>query len=250
MPTPEDPYTRRANTFSQHLVTIADSRASRASLALDVEGFELHDTPSAVRDFLDDDEVRSIYYGEPEHLLKRATGASAVHIFDHTVRIEDPSERGLARRREPVPYVYNDYTDLSDSQRLDGLLTPECAAYWARHRFAIVNVWRSIDAPVQTTPLAFADARSLERKNLLETDLVYSDRVGEIYQVSYNPNQRGHYFSDVRRDEAVLLKVYDLALDGRARLTALAAFSNPKAVANASPRNSIEVRALLSFAPH
>ena len=47
----------------------------------------------------------------------------------------------------------------------------------------------------------------------------------------------------------LLLKVYDSAEDGRARMTGHSAFENTAAPAGAPPRESIEVRALLSFAP-
>ncbi len=49
-------------------------------------------------------------------------------------------------------------------------------------------------------------------------------------------------------DEALLLKVIDSAED-RAKWTAHAAFANPQAPTDVPPRQSIEVRTLLSFAP-
>jgi hypothetical protein len=49
------------------------------------------------------------------------------------------------------------------------------------------------------------------------------------------------------RDEVVLLKCFDSALDGRARWTAHGAFDNPKAPAGTPARESIEVRTVLSF---
>ena len=53
----------------------------------------------------------------------------------------------------------------------------------------------------------------------------------------------------MRRDEALLLKCFDSATDGRARFTAHTAFDNPAAADDALPRESIEVRTLISFAP-
>jgi hypothetical protein len=53
----------------------------------------------------------------------------------------------------------------------------------------------------------------------------------------------------MRRDEALLLKCYDSATDGRARFTAHTAFDNPTAPDDAAPRESIEVRTLISYAP-
>ena len=237
----------RTGTFSGRLVEIADARPFKDRLSLDVEGFELHDHFTATRDFLDDAQVRAVYYPEAEGLIRRATGASAVHFFDHTVRIESQADRGDAR--EPVQIVHNDYTERSGPQRIVDLLAPDEARHWLAHRYAIINVWRSIGPPVTTTPLAFTAANSIDPDDFIASDLVYTDRTGEIYQVAHNADQHWHYFSDMTAEEALLLKVFDSATDGRARWTAHSAFTNPDAATNAQPRRSIELRALVSFAP-
>ena len=48
-------------------------------------------------------------------------------------------------------------------------------------------------------------------------------------------------------DEVVLLKIYDSAGDGIARLTAHSAFEDPTSPADALPRKSIELRAVVLF---
>ena len=179
--------------------------------------------------------------------MKAATGASRVVIFDHTVRNEDPALRDERSVRAPVRAVHNDYTERSGPQRVRDLLDADDAEAFLRHRFAVVNVWRSIGAPVETTPLAMADARSMAPEDFVATDLVYADRTGEIYQVAHGPDQRWFYFPKMRRDEALLLKVYDSATDGRARFTAHTAFDDPTMPVDAPPRESIEVRTLVSF---
>jgi hypothetical protein len=229
-------------------VPIADGRQLSECFSLDREGFELGRHATAVSNFLDDDEVRSIYYPEVERLVRGATGASQVVIFDHTVRIEDARKSRANDTRAPVRTMHNDYTLKSGPQRITDLLDRDEARRWREHRYAVVNVWRSIAGPVETTPLAMADARSVRPQSLIATDLVYPDRVGEIYYVAYDPNLRWHYFSGMTRDEALLLKVFDSA-DDRAKWTVHGAFLNPEAPTDAPPRESIEVRTLLSFAP-
>ena len=129
------------------------------------------------------------------------------------------------------------------------LLDAQDAADFLKHRYAIVNGGRSIGTPIETTPLAIADAQSIAPESLLATDLVRPDRTGEIYQVAYLPEQRWYYFANMRRDEALRLKCFDSATDGRARFTAHTAFDNPVATDDAPPRESIEVRTFVSFAP-
>ncbi len=247
-PTPELPDGSRTGDFESRTVPIADARHLAEHFSLDREGFELSRHATAVSDFLDDEEVRSIYYPEVERLVRDATGASQVVIFDHTVRIDDVQKSRASDTRAPVHTVHNDYTMKSGPQRITDLLDPDEARRWRAHRYAVVNVWRSIAGPVETTPLAIVDARSVRPESFIATDLVYPDRVGEIYYLAYDPNLRWHYFSSMARDEALLLKVFDSA-DDRAKWTAHSAFVTPQAPADASPRKSIEVRTLLSFAP-
>ena len=149
----------------------------------------------------------------------------------------------------PVHVVHNDYTERSGPQRVRDLLDADDAETFLQHRFAVVNLWRSIGAPVETTPIALAGAQSIAPEDFIATDLIFPDRTGEIYQVAYSPNHRWFYFPQMRRDEALLLKVYDSATDGPARFTAHTAFDDPTAPDNAAPRESIEVRTLISFAP-
>jgi hypothetical protein len=53
-------------------------------------------------------------------------------------------------------------------------------------------------------------------------------------------------FSEMRTDEALLIRIHDSASDGRARLSFHTSFENPLAP-GAPPRESIEVRALVFF---
>ena len=84
-------------------------------------------------------------------------------------------------------------------------------------------------------------------EDLIETDLVYPDRTGEIYSVAFNPVHRWVYFPDMERDELLFLKVYDSMTDGRARFAPHTAFEDPTGPHVPLPRESIETRSLLLF---
>ena len=56
--------------------------------------------------------------------------------------------------------VHNDYTEWSAPQRVRDIL-PDEAEELLKRRFAIIQVWRPIRHPVETYPLAMADARTL-----------------------------------------------------------------------------------------
>lgn len=81
----------------------------------------------------------------------------------------------------------------------------------------------------------------------MPTDLVYPDRVGEVYSVTYNPGHRWFYYPAMQPGEALLIKTYDSLEDGRARFTAHSAFDDPGTAPGAAARRSIEVRALVFF---
>ena len=239
----------REAAYQEVTVTIQDARVEAAPFDLEREGFTLSSAGSAVSDFYDDEEVQTVYAAEAERLVKQASGAAEVLVFDHTIRVADDSVRSERGVREPVHVAHNDYTNRSAPQRVRDLLPAERAEALLQHRFAVVQIWRPIAGPVQDRPLAICDARSIADGDLVETDLVYADRVGEVLQLSHNPGHRWFYFPEMDPGEALIFKTYDSLSDGRARFTAHTAFVNPDAPADAAPRQSIETRTLAFFAP-
>lgn len=238
--------TRRTGTYADSAVTIADARPLAGRLDIEREGFVLARHDTAVADFYDDDAVKRVYYPEIEALVKEVTGARRVVMFDHTVRAADENTQSDHGVREPVHIAHNDYTEASAPQRVRDLL-PEEADDLLSRRFAVVQVWRPIDKPVEQQPLAICDAQSLGPDDLVETDLVYDDRMGEILQVAHSPGQRWYYFPRMTRDEAMVFKCYDSLKDGRARFTAHSAFHDPTTIPGAPERVSIEARTLVFF---
>jgi hypothetical protein len=229
-----------------HRVQISDARPILSEVSLDEEGFGLVRHQSAVGDFYDDEQVEHIYYAEAEQLLKEATGADRVHIFDHTVRRRVPGseDRRVGAPRQPVPRVHVDHTASSGPQRVRDLL-PDEAAELLRGRVQIINLWRPIRGPLRDAPLAFCDALTVKAEQLVPSDLVYQHRVGETYSVTFDPRHRWYYVPEMKADEVLLLKCYDSSTDGRARFAPHTAFEDPTAPPDVPPRESIELRALV-----
>ncbi len=232
-------------SFAARTARIANGWLRDTAASLDREGFAVTRHETAVRDFQDETEIKEVYYPEMVRLLKEATGASRVLVFDHNLRIDagdGPADGQLGR---PVRRVHNDYTEASAPRRLADLLGP--GAEPAGRRFAVINVWRPIRGPVLTAPLALADAQSVEPRDLVAADLVYPDRTGEIYYAAYNPRHRWVYYPRMDRNEALLIKGYVSRTDGRARFALHTAFNDPTTPPNGAPRESIVVRALVFF---
>jgi hypothetical protein len=239
---------QRSGAAEPHVVAIRNGRPLVPALSLDREGFALIERASRVPDFYDDAAVRAIYYPEVERLVKAATGARRVDIFDHTLRNAAKPDRDGTAVREAVQRVHNDYTVKSGPQRVRDLFPAPEAERLLRNRFAMVNVWRPIGHPVRDMPLAVADAASVDFADFVPSDLIYRDRLGETYGVRFNSRHRWFYFPEMRPEEALLIKVYDS--DGRrARFSAHTAFADPTAPANVAPRESIEVRTFAFFDP-
>ncbi len=239
--------TTHTGRYEERTVTIHNGRPILDRLSLDRQGFIFINHETRMSDFYDEDEVRSVYYPEMERLVKETTGASRVVVFDHTLRAADDATREEKKVREPVRRVHNDYTEWSGPQRVRDLLPAGEAEALLKRPFAVIQIWRPIRKPVQTAPLAIADARSLATKDLIPTERKYPDRVGEIYHITYNPDHRWFYFPNMQRNEALVFKTYDSEKDGRARWTAHAAFDDPTSPPDAPARESIEVRTLAFF---
>jgi hypothetical protein len=227
-------------------VTLRNGRLAADRFALERDGFRFvrHDT--RMRDFFDEAEVRSTYYAEMEALVKAESGARRVVVFDHTLRTADDELRESKKIREVVRRVHNDYTEWSGPQRVRDLL-PDEADELLKRRFAVVQVWRPIRHPVETFPLAIANAKSISGDDLVISERRYPDRVGQTYAITYNPAHEWYWFPRQRREEAIVFKVYDSLKDGRARWTAHTAFEDPTTPPNARPRESIEIRTLAFF---
>src|SRR6266852_9761343 len=236
---------RTSGMEERHRVDVANGREAR-DLALDKNGFVLAEHRTAVRDFFDAEELKRVYYPEVQTLIGEVAGAQRVVVFDHTLRSGDEAEREAKLVREPVLSAHNDYTEWSGPQRVREIMGDE-AERLLRRRFAIVQVWRAIRKPIQANPLAILDARSLVPEDLLVAKRRYPHRVGQTYRLKYNPNHRWFYFPEMRRDEALVFKVFDSEKDGRARFTPHTSFADPNSPPNAAPRQSIEARALAFF---
>lgn len=225
---------------------VTDARPLIGTLDLDREGFVLVPHKTSVSDFYDPDQIEAVYRAEVERLVVEVTGARRAHVFDFTLRAEADDIQEARKVRSPVKRVHNDYTERSGPRRVRDLL-PEEADELLERRFAIVNVWRPMFGPLLSRPLALLDARSIAPSDLIATERRARDRIGEIQHVTYNADHRWYYFPGQERDEAVLVKTYDSATDGRTRFAAHSAFEDPTTPPDARPRESIEARVFAFF---
>jgi hypothetical protein len=232
----------------EELVQIHDGRAREGRLSLDHEGFILHRHRSAIANFYDENEIKTVYYPECERLIASLTDARRVVAFDHILRNATRAKNQPGGIKSPAKRMHNDYTAGSAPQRVRDFFGEEAQALLS-HRFAIINLWRPIGGQVLESPLALCDAESLAEEDLVPTDLKYPDRTGEIYSVTFSRKQRWYYFHRMKADEVLLIRCFDSDKTGAARFSAHGAFGDPSSPADAPPRESIEVRTFAFFGP-
>lgn len=230
---------------------------------LESTGFSLKSWPTKCGNFRDDAEVVKSYYEEMRGLIKAASGADRVLIFDHTVRESGNTNLNAAKggSAAPVPRVHCDYTANGAPKRLKQLGTTGVYSHMrkrtlteadfeelAGRRFAFINVWRSIcdEAPVQRMPLAVCDTRSAPKEDQFLYELIFPDRTGENYSLRFSDKHKWYYYPKMQKDECLIFKVYDKHEDGP-RFVFHTAFEDPMTTEASPPRKSIEIRAVAFF---
>lgn len=227
---------------------IVDARRIASALSLELNGFNLLKSPSALSDFHDDQQVRDRYYRELEALAIRMVGGGQAVVFDHLYRQRDATQPTLSFGRDghtahvsAVGRVHNDYTERSGRHRRN-LVLPDVPP---DRPFVILNFWRPVHHAAVDTPLAVCDTRSFPKQDWVEADIIYPQRTGEIYLAKYSAAHRWYYYPSMTPDEVLVFKTYDSRLDIPARMTPHCAFDDPTAPADALPRRSIEARCLV-----
>lgn len=234
---PEGMPQRNYGEFRQD-ITIQDIRGREQDFDMNINGFGvIKGVESKEKEFTDDEKIKENYYPEVENLLlEKVPGAKRVFIFDHTVRRSDPNAH-----RAPVNRAHIDQTTKSANMRVDYHMGTEASAL-KNDRVRLINVWRPLNGPVVSNPLAYADSRTVPDDDIVPVEHRYPHRTGETAGVKYTEQGKWYYWSGMGNDERILLQCFD-SRDG-AR-TPHSAFVDPRTQSNWPGRESIEVRALV-----
>ena len=222
-------------TYCDHAITIRDGMPIRDSFELDVHGFTIGKSPTAVTDFHDKAQVDALYEREVEAEIIRRTGADTCVARGWMIRTSaDLSQRARQKaqnydhRGGIQPPAGEAHVDLNTAtaQRM-------AAATYAKHfpdgpgyaRFLITSHWRTFSPPPQDVPLALCDGRTSfggqEKSNTLfiVDELPTGDALtapvegeGEMMAASifsYHPAHRWWYFANMQADDVLLFKFHD-----------------------------------------
>ena len=223
--------------------------------SLSESGFILLDHKSSVDNFYSDKEVTEVYYDEMANLVKKQTGASQVFIVSHITRNEAEAAEG--KRLGAHRLVHNDFTP-NFKQTIQPLLDESNSN---PSRITVFNLWRRFDKDGVDAPFALCDSRTVSEKELIPTDLfnygkqeenteTLADENGftvEIYQSMNSDDHQWYFYPKMNREEVVMFKTYD-SNEKPFMPTLHSAFDDAvHAREGATPRESIEVRAICFY---
>ncbi|GIR09648.1 MAG: methyltransferase [Alphaproteobacteria bacterium] len=166
-----------------------------------------------------------------------------IDIFDITRRSNEKT--GASNKdgpRQPAERAHVDYTNSSGLVRAKQILKNKFSEF-RKYRVIQLNVWRPLCSKVLSSPLAIADASSISQKDLIETDQIFPDRIGEIYHLAYEKKQKWYWVSEMRNYEALIFKGWDSNTSNKVvKFTPHTSFNIPDQKINEHPRQSIEAR--------
>ncbi|MEM9744557.1 MAG: CmcJ/NvfI family oxidoreductase [Pseudomonadota bacterium] len=234
-----EPGTLEAPELERTRVLVEDLRETSAGTRFDHDGLVFTSHRSAVETFADSGGWQSTYNAELEALLKSTIDAQDVQVFDHTIRVDDPTAY-----RKPARNVHNDYSTTGAEQRLVDLLGADTARAYQDGHYGFVNVWRPLEQPVVSSPLGFIRPRSMQEADWMTIDLVYPDRRGEILGVAPSPTHEWVYLSQMTPAEVAIFSVYD---NGARPHIAHSALDLDDEATRLQVRKSIESRTLVRY---
>lgn len=244
-------------------VALHDGRADEHTRDFDTCGFRLLRHPSQITDWTDEEALNSVHRDEIEQLVLDQVGCDSALVFPAIVR--SPRTAKSEADYAPIEFVHSDFTDdygpmVTDPNRpyrlfldallMSGSLTATDLANATR--LAVIQFWRNTGAARPDRPLAFCDASSVDRRELIAQRVSeYAGRRLEFETFGVRPPQpadrhRWTTYPGLTADEVVMLRTYDSARAGSGEpfWTPHSAFVDPTVPADAPRRESVEMRTL------
>ncbi|KAN0099275.1 putative CmcJ-like methyltransferase [Hyaloscypha variabilis] len=231
--------------------TIQDMRNVK-SMSLDVDGFELVECKTKMLhdEYYDDEKVTSIYLAELRDFLRTRYKASRVEFIRHNIRKRHPifplSTGSPYTHDQPAQMVHVDITterSITIVQNMFGSELKEIPI------FNIINIWKPLRGPLYDWPLAMCDPATVDYDHdIMSADLLWPDEVVENCMVFHNPCHKWYYFSGQTPSELLIFRQMDSTMVENNGVPHTA-FQNPLTPDGDSPRESMEVQAVLFFDP-
>jgi hypothetical protein len=120
-------------------------------------------------------------------------------------------------------------------------------------------LWRAVSTPPQDWPLAVCDARSVNPSDGTPNAMIMVDKIPDLntlgplpddskrpeaFLFEYSPGHRWYYFSDMKKDELLVFKLFDSA-KGQGRCPHASFFDEGRQ--DVVARESVEIRTVVYF---
>ncbi|KAM5437802.1 hypothetical protein MferCBS31731_005306 [Microsporum ferrugineum] len=223
-----------------HKISITDIRGHESEYLLERDGFQgIPNVPSAADpSFTDEENIKSVWYPEVEEFVRNLIpDAKRVFVFNHIVRLSKPGADNF-----PITSAHVDQTPLSTQAAMGLFFPPEEVAELLKGRCRVLNVWRPINGPVQSNPLAVALPSSVPDDDLVRIELRYPEYSSETQMLKYNPAHKWYYWSRMTNEDRLLFMIIDNKEDAVAKRVAHSSFIDPRIPVGAKGRDSIETR--------
>ncbi|KAH8691054.1 hypothetical protein GQ44DRAFT_720126 [Phaeosphaeriaceae sp. PMI808] len=252
-----------------HDMKVVDIRTLDEPPKWDVHGFQhLNGVKPVDRKIFDEEEkqIADAMCEEAVELLKKVTGASFVLCFNHVTRFESPKKvktlpSDMPDDSEfsymgPLTSVHVDQSYRGGRYMLENFKRlPEVAARMDENgvkcRVATINVWRPVSL-VTRDALAVCDRRTVDDQDFRpweshpypgQWDPAAPLPKSEVWRPFYNAKNKWYYVSNMRPDEALLIKCFDTKMDEYSRAVPHGAFTSK--IDHGLNRESVEFRCLV-----
>lgn len=218
-------------SYEAHKVIIRDARPQAAEFTLASHGFMLTAHKSAIKDFLDYEEVNAHYAPEVAHAVKRLTGADYVATIGAMVRSsgdrsQDDRDEGAGYYGGVQPPAGEAHVDAAPD-RVDQLAAqlyrqqfPDKPPY---KRYIYSSFWRVFSDPPQDSPLALCDGRSVGDDEGVVNTMFIVDKIPDRHEMLapiegedqamaaaiflHQPHHRWWYFSKYEPGRGVAIHI-------------------------------------------
>ena len=221
-------------------------------------GFELMRHVAAVNDWSDDDELTRRHHAEMAAFATQLTGCDRAFVGGHIKR--GPEHAARHADLGPITLVHSDfadsYGDLIRERYASGAAgagdAEDAAAVVASaSRLLILQFWRNLGPAKMDMPLAFCDARTVPREEIMAFPV--NDYAGSGFNfealavVAPDDPERHRWYTypEMQVDEVVAFRTYDTERVGTGEpyWTPHSAFRDPDVELGKPSRSSIELRA-------
>ncbi|QDS73012.1 hypothetical protein FKW77_009098 [Venturia effusa] len=251
------PYTNIDNV--KHSVELSNLRPNLNKLSseftIEKNCFQILTIPERMTyaDFENDDIFRSVHIPHILTTLQAELKAKHIHVLDYRVRKRDENFPVRSEQQyeflQPSSRVHIDYTAEAVRKTVRGYYGEEAGEILDRP-WQVINVWHPIRGPCVDWPLAVCDAATVDFiQDTMASDFVDSWGYSENIQVHYNEAQRWYYLENQMPNELLVFKSAD-SEDGKLGVRPAAphgSFDNPDKTAADLPRQSVELRLLVTF---